>query len=136
RLHPLHLQVVGRDQELAAGLEGNVVLATELLRRLGPFPAQPGLQRSRLIVDAGMDDAAVVPGLVTPEAVLLLKEDDLGASVAGSQRQRRCQADDTAPDDTVLVIHLPCLCGCRPGACRSGCLAIRSDLLLVRRDLV
>src|SRR3546814_10059368 len=60
-----------------------------------------------------MDHAAVVPGLVPAEAVLLLQEDDAGPAVARRQLQRGRQSDDAAADDAVLIIHRP---ACVPAA--------------------
>src|SRR3546814_6463215 len=60
-----------------------------------------------------MDHAAVVPGLVPAEAVLLRQEDEAGPAVARRQLQRGRQSDDAAADDAVLIIHRP---ACVPAA--------------------
>ncbi|MNE35350.1 hypothetical protein D3C80_1291040 [compost metagenome] len=70
RAHALHFQVVGGYQQLAALVVGNAVLVTEGLGGLVAFQAETRLQAARRVIDAGVDDAAVMAGLVLGRAGL------------------------------------------------------------------
>ncbi len=61
------------DEELAADLERDAVLGCERLRRDGAPAAEIGLEAARRVVDARVDHAAVVAGLVAAEAGFLLQ---------------------------------------------------------------
>src|SRR5689334_8158339 len=66
------LLVRGNDQ-LAAEAVGDLLLVA-IPDQFGPAgDAEAGLERARLVVDAGVDDAAVVAGLVLPDLRLLLQ---------------------------------------------------------------
>ena len=57
--------------------------------------AEPRLVRARTVVDAGVDDAAILAGLVRREAGLFFENDRLETA----QRVGRGQAHDAAADD-------------------------------------
>ena len=59
-LRARHLVLVVRDDQLAAARVRHVVLGAELVQQTAPFDAQPRLERAGGIVDARVDDAAVV----------------------------------------------------------------------------
>ena len=65
----------GRDHELAAALRGDPALVAVRVQRRRAFHAQPRLQRARLVVEAGVDDAAVVRRLMGAERPLPLEHD-------------------------------------------------------------
>ena len=54
------LAVVQRDDDLPAALGGDAVLFAVVVQPCGALDAQPRLERARGVVDARMDDAAVV----------------------------------------------------------------------------
>ena len=56
------LLLAGRDDELAGLPVGNVVARAEIVEGVPPFAAEPGLQRSRRVVDPGVHDLAVAAG--------------------------------------------------------------------------
>ena len=64
-----------RDDDLAAAVVGNAVLLAEAVHGLAARDAVARFERARLVVEAGMDDAAVVAGLVGGQAVLGLQND-------------------------------------------------------------
>src|SRR5262249_10828813 len=64
--------------------------------------AVPRLQRSRLVVQAGVDDAAVVAALVRREMVLRLQDCQRAVRLL-AQRVRRGDTDDPAADDDNVV---------------------------------
>lgn len=105
RLHALHLQWRGGHQQLAADLELDPVLGAELLGGLGAALAQVGLEAARCVVDAGMDHAAVVPGLVFGQGAFFFQDDQGGAGLALEQFHRGGQADDAAADDAKIINH-------------------------------
>ena len=58
---------VGGDDDLAALVVFDALFAAVLLESLDPFHAEDGLAGALLVVDAGVDDAAVVARLVEGE---------------------------------------------------------------------
>ncbi|MNO89095.1 hypothetical protein D3C76_805670 [compost metagenome] len=121
RLHALHFHGVGGDQQFAADVECDAVFGAEILGGLGAALAQLGLEAAGGVVDARVNHAAVVAGLVAAEAVFLLKDQQRSARALLKQRQGGGQSDDAAADDAVVVGHagLP-WCSCR-WICLSGC---------------
>ena len=91
---PLELQIVCGHNELAALLERQAVMSADFARRLDARPAERRLQAAGGIIDAGMDDAAVVPGLVGSDFLLLLDDGDGQALIPPRQLQRGREADD------------------------------------------
>ena len=87
------------------------------------FDAELRLERAGLVVDAGVDDAAVVAGLVGGELGLLLADDERTATGALQQRPRGRQADDAAADDRDVVCHRTRIIVAREGTsmARSTC---------------
>ena len=96
---PLELQIVCGHNELAALLERQAVMSADFARRLDARPAERRLQAAGGIIDAGMDDAAVVPGLVGSDFLLLLDDGDGQALIPPRQLQRGREADDASADD-------------------------------------
>ncbi len=78
------------------------VFLTEGDQRVIARSTQPGLEAARHIVNAGMEDTAVAPGLVPAPGGLLFEEHCPGTPVALAQRHRGGQSDDAAPDDGVI----------------------------------
>ena len=98
------LALVGGDDDLAAALVGDAVLGAEAVHQLAALGAVPRLERAGLVVEPGVNDAAVVPGLVCGEFALGL-EDDQPCGGVFAQGQGRPQADDAAADDGDVVRH-------------------------------
>src|SRR5581483_1012720 len=88
---------VGGDDELAAPLVRDAVLGAEPVHPLAAVGAVAGLGRPGLVVQAGVDDAAVVAGLVAGEFALGLDHRDGGPGPG--QRHPGRQPDDPAADD-------------------------------------
>ena len=63
-----------------------------------------GLQAAGFVVDAGVDDAAVVPGLVSADAVLGLDDDDRRVGVVAQQAVCRRESDDARADNAVAEV--------------------------------
>src|SRR5262249_46165814 len=62
---PLELGTLDGDDQLAAALVWNPAAGAVLVELARAFDAEPRLQRSGLVVDAGVDHAAVVRALVS-----------------------------------------------------------------------
>jgi hypothetical protein len=65
---------VGRNDDFSAHFVRNSVLTAELNHGRRPADAQPSLQGARLVVNAGVDDTAIVSALVAGNAVFLFKK--------------------------------------------------------------
>ncbi|MNP17837.1 hypothetical protein D3C76_1102810 [compost metagenome] len=81
------------------------MLGAEILGGLGAALAQLGFEAARCVVDACMDYAAVVAGLVAAEAGFLLQDQQGRAGALLQQGHRSGEADDAAADDAVVVSH-------------------------------
>ena len=92
---------VGGDDQLSAFVERDAVLGAEVLGRPFPRLAESRLQAARLVVDARVDDSAVVAGLVRRDDVGALEHDDGGVGLGVQQVVRRRQADDARSDHAV-----------------------------------
>ena len=81
---------------------------------LGAPAAQLRLVRARLVVEAGVDHAAVVPGLVRRRARTPSRRiDQRQRGNARQQSARGREADDAAADDGHVVCHRPPYCSAR-----------------------
>jgi len=90
-LQPGNFFGTGRNNDLAADLDRNSVLATEGLHRGRALHAQFGLQRTGLVIDSGMNDAAVVSTLMAGHPVFFLDQQKakLGEGAAKLQGGRK-----------------------------------------------
>ena len=73
-----------------------VAVGVQLLAAGG---AELGLQGARGVVDAGVDDAGVVAGLVEGDLRLAFEDEDARVRVAVQQLSGRRQAEDAGADD-------------------------------------
>ncbi|MNN22455.1 hypothetical protein D3C81_1358130 [compost metagenome] len=103
RAHALHFQVVGGHQQLAALVVTDAVLVAEGLGGLVAFQAEARLQAARGVVDAGMDYATVVAGLVLGRAGLFLQQEDFCVRVNLGQLHGRGHTHNAATDDDEVV---------------------------------
>ena len=93
------LGLLQRDHQLPRALPRHVVLVREPFRCRLSFPAQPCLQRPGPVVEARVEDAAVVPRLVGRELGLLLEHGQADPGRPFQQCQRRGEPDDPAAHD-------------------------------------
>ena len=108
RLHARQLRWLGGDQQLAALLVGDALIATEPRRGLHALMAEPGLETSRLVIDTGVDDSAVAPGLVARQRGLLLQHRDGDPRKPLRHLHRRRQPDDAPANHREIEIsHSP-----------------------------
>ena len=80
------------------------MLVAEVVQPADALDAQLRLQRSGLVVDAGVRDAGVRAGLVDADAVLALEHHDPGVRVAPLELAGRGQADDAGADDGEVAV--------------------------------
>ena len=104
RLHARQLRRLGGHEQLAALLVGDAVIATEPRRRLHALAAELGLETSRLVIDTGVDDPAVAPGLVTRQRGLLLQHRDGDPRKPLRHLHRRRQPDDAPANHREIEI--------------------------------
>src|SRR5262249_27469903 len=102
-LEPWQLGLVDCHDQLAALLVANSLLLAVLVRLLTALGAETGLQRTRRVVDAGVDHPRVVPGLMLPDRRLFLEDRDARARSPHEKIARRGEADDAAPHDHDVV---------------------------------
>src|SRR3954452_11398229 len=104
---PLHLRFVERDDELAAPLHRDVVHPGERFDQRLAVATQLRLQRPRRVVQPGMQDAAVVPGLVRRELRLLLedREAELRAGLEKGSGGREPEDPPADDDDVEWIAH-------------------------------
>ena len=93
------LGLLGRDDELAGDLVRDPLGTGEVEQRLRPGAAPARLEAAGWVVEPGVDDAAVAPGLVARPVVLLLEDGHLRRRVLTQHALGDGQADDPAADD-------------------------------------
>jgi hypothetical protein len=94
-----NLRLVGGDDDLAAAIVRNAVLVAVGVERAASIHAELRLQGSGGVVDAGMDDAAVVTRLVGGDASFLLEDCDADPGIAAERLARHGQSEDPGSDD-------------------------------------
>ena len=97
---------VGGDDDFAANIVWNGVFATELDHGRGSGHTEAGFQRAWLVVDAGVDHAAVVPALVAGNPAFFLQHQELEMREAASDFECDGEADDAAADDDYVVVRV------------------------------
>src|SRR5688572_22396542 len=102
---PRKLGCICRNDNLPATLMRDPVLLAEAVHRFAPFDAILCFQRARFVVQTGMDDAAVVAGLMRREPVLRLEQNHSQAWPSRQQRVRGGKAHYAAADDCNVVSH-------------------------------
>ena len=103
---PLDFGFVHRHHDLATDIVMDPVMPTELDHFPDALDSEPGLDRSRFVVEAAVKDAAVVPGLMSAGPALLLKDHDVRLREESSQLVCRGETDDPAADhDDALWFH-------------------------------
>ncbi len=81
----------------------DAMLAAEFNHSRGATHTKPRLQRPRLVVDAGVDDAAVVSALVTRYARFLLEQQKPLLRKTPCDLQRNRESDNSAAHDDNVV---------------------------------
>src|SRR5690606_41030501 len=92
----------------------------ELLRSPSPLPAQPRLQTARRIVDPGMNDPTVMPGLMDSQRLGLLHQHHTRPRRPPQNPIRGSHPDNPAPDHTEVVHAIQLLSGVVDMSCTIG----------------
>ena len=100
------LALVGGDDHLAARIVLDLVFVAEPDEAVLPAHAEPRLPRAGPVVDAGVDDAAVMTRLVLGQLLLFLDHRHLQVRRAFQQLHGRGQPDDAAAHDGHVVLPL------------------------------
>src|SRR5690606_15802808 len=124
--------VVRGDEQLAALVERNSVRGGELLGGLCAPATQLGLAAAGLVVDPGMDDAAVVASLVRAQLRRLLHQQQAGTGAPLEQLQGGRGADDPSADHAE-VVHRITSPG-RAGRATTECALVRRSPRSSRSD--
>jgi len=95
-----------RDDDLPADLEGDAVAPAEIDEQAVAVPAVPGFQASGPVIDAAVDDPAVVPGLMGGDAAFLFDDHDPERGIPGLYPQGSSQTDDPGADDDDVRFHV------------------------------
>ena len=82
---------------------GDAVLAAELDHGRGSGDAEFGLERSGLVIDAGVDDAAVVSALVPGNAVFFFEDEKSPMRESLGEFEGDCESDDATANDHYVV---------------------------------
>src|SRR3989441_6041581 len=93
------LVLARRHDELAAELDRDPAVLAVVDEELPSLDAEARLRRARRVVQARMDDAAVVPGLMTRYGGLFLEHQHAPRWVAQYELARRRQTEDPRADD-------------------------------------
>ena len=99
----LEFGFVGSDDDLAADVVGDGVLAAEFGHEPDSADGEAGFQRAGFVVEAAVEDTAVVRALVAAGGVFFFKDANGCTGLADEQFTGCGQADDTATDDDEVV---------------------------------
>jgi hypothetical protein len=103
--HPLGVLGPGGHEQLSLHSYRDPVLLAEVLRRLCALLAQLGLETPRCIVDARMNDATVVAGLMAGELGLLLEDHQTDTRPSFEEAHCGRHPDDAAADHAIVESH-------------------------------
>lgn len=104
-LHMDALAIIGGDEKLAAIFEFYAVFHAESLSRGSAFAAKSGLQTSRRIINARMDDPAVVPGLMAGNGGFFFQNNDRGTRPCPQNFAGGRQADNPSANNCKIIGH-------------------------------
>ena len=94
---------VGGYDDLPADFMGDSMLAAEFGHEPNPVHGESALQRTGLVIEAAVEDAAVVRALVAAGSVFFFKDADRRARLTAQQLASDCEAHNSATDDEMVV---------------------------------
>src|SRR3990172_4313010 len=103
RLEPWSLLFGGRDDDFPRELEGNAILFAKAHHLRRPPDGNARLERAGLVVDARVEDSAIVPRLVEPDFGLFLQDQDRGARLPAQELEGGREPHDSASHDDHVV---------------------------------
>ena len=96
---PRQLIITHGDDQLPAALVGNGVSVAVFIHQPGTLDAQPGLERAWPVVNAAVNHARVVAGLVIPDSGMLVDDNQFRPGAA-RRMNSRATASPTIPAPT------------------------------------
>ena len=97
--------VLGRDHNLPAKLEWDVVFRAEFDHAANSLDCQPRLRGTGLVVEPAVQHAAVVPGLMARRAAFLFEEKKLCAGHTPEELASCRQTNNPTSDDDDSSLH-------------------------------
>lgn len=97
--------VLGRDHNLSAKLEWDVLSRAELDHAANSLDCQPRLRRTGLVVEPAVQHAAVVSGLMARRADLFFEEKKLCAGHTPKELASCRQTNNPTSDDDDSSLH-------------------------------
>jgi hypothetical protein len=98
----------GGDNQFAADLVGNRVRSAELDHGLVALAGKTGFETARPVVDAGMDDPAVPPGLVSGPPGFLLEQGQARFAFPPRECPGHGQSHNATPHHRIIkCLHMP-----------------------------
>jgi hypothetical protein len=101
-----NFRIVDGDNDFAANLIRHVIRGTESGHLADAIHRKPGLFGTGLVVEAAVEDAAVVAGLMLSDVGLLFEDDDFSEQPAFTGFKCRSKADDASPDDAQSPVSI------------------------------
>ena len=95
-----------RDDNLSADLESKIVLPAKFNHRSRTGNAVVRLQGAGFVIDAGVDHATVVAGLMTGDRVFLFKNGNTAIGKTASRFQGCRQSNDSTTDDDEIQLQV------------------------------
>jgi len=92
------------DDDFSADFVGDPVFAAEIRHQTDSAHGKAGLQRAGLVIEAAVEDTAVVRALVAAGAVFFFKDADRRSGFAEKQLAGDGEAYDAAPDDKMVML--------------------------------
>ena len=105
-MQPGKFAFLRRNDNLAADFMGNAVLAAKCDHGVPAFHAQAGFQRTGSVIQAGMNDATVVAGLVSCDFLLFIERKDLDARKPANELHACRKADNACTDDRNVTLSI------------------------------
>ena len=104
-LEPWQLRSVRGNNHLAADLMWDAMFPAELDYRTGARSGELRFETTWLVVDSGVNHAAVPPRLVLGGTILLLQQHDPCRRITAIQCHGRSQSKNSAPNDGKMINH-------------------------------
>jgi len=105
RVHSFQFSAVCGDQQFAGAFTGHTEFLTKLVRGARTFLAKSGFEAAGFVINARVNDSAIVTCLVKGRSFLLLKNKNFGVAQCFLQLPGGGQADDSGANDDEVVFH-------------------------------
>ena len=103
--HAFQFDFIGGHQQLAGLLERQSVLSAKRISGRSAFPAEAGFEASRFVIYAGVNDTAVMSGLMLCGRSFFFQQQDSGPGLALLKLPCGGETDNAGTDDDEVVFH-------------------------------